>query len=228
MISMIDSMIRTVEKLHLRNIETEWGDYYARTNYSSQAAESKKAIVGGYLASVSPVVTWDFGANDGTYSRLACAGGGGRFVAAFDLDFVAVERNHAAVRRSGENMLPLLLDLTNPSPAIGFAGRERAALPTRQRPDCILMLAVIHHLAISNNLPLGMIAAWLASLTDSLVIEFVPKTDSQAQILLATREDIFPDYTEQGFEEAFGKYFDTAEKKRVSHSERAVYLMRRK
>ena len=177
---------------------------------------------------ISPSVTWDFGANDGTYSRLVLLGNDDSFVAAFDIDPVAVERNHSAVRQSGENMLPLLLDLTNPSPSIGFACCERGSLESRQKPDCILMLAVIHHLAISNNLPLGKLAQWMASLCANLIIEFVPKSDSQVKVLLATRDDIFPDYTEAGFQGAFGEWFDVVQKRRVAESERAVYLLKRK
>jgi hypothetical protein len=224
MTAMIDSLIRIVEKLQLRGVQTEWGDYYTRTNYTDSAVDSKKAIVAKYLAKLLPLVTWDFGANDGSYSRLACSGDDG-FVVAFDIDPIAVERNHAEVRRTREKMLPLLLDLTNPSPAIGFANRERGTLDTRQKPDCILMLAVIHHLAISNNLPLGMIAQWLAKLCNNLIIEFVPKADSQVKILLTTRDDIFPDYIQQGFEEAFSAYFNVVEKQSVADSERTVYLM---
>ena len=226
MTAMIDSLVRIVEKLQLRSLKTEWEDYYASTNYSDLGADNKKAIIAEYLAKLLPSITWDFGANDGTYSRLSLPGNDS-FVAAFDIDPIAVERNHAAVRRSGENMLPLLLDLTNPSPSIGFASRERGALETRQRPDCILMLAVIHHLAISNNLPLGMIAKWLASLCDNLLIEFVPKSDSQVKVLLATRKDIFPGYTEQGFESAFSTCFNIIEKRAVAESERIVYSMRK-
>jgi len=136
-----------------------------------------------------------------------------------------VERNYSVVRRSGENMTPLLLDLTNPSPSFGFALRERGSLEKRQKPDCIIILAVIHHLAISNNLPLKMIAQWLSALSDNLVIEFVPKSDHQVRVLLATRDDIFPDYTEQGFEGAFSEYFDIVEKRSVLESDRAIYLM---
>ncbi|MCL2019402.1 MAG: hypothetical protein FWG70_06525 [Oscillospiraceae bacterium] len=229
MTALIESLISIVGKLELRGVETEWGDYYARTNYSDMAAEKKKSMVAAYLDKVSPAVTWDFGANDGTYSRLALSGGTNenKFVAAFDIDPVAVERNYTAVKKSGENMLPLLLDLTNPSPSIGFANRERGSLEKRGKPDCILMLAVIHHLAISNNLPLGIIAKWVASLTENLIIEFVPKSDSQVKVLLATREDIFPDYTEQGFETAFADYFSITEKKGIEQSERKMYLMKR-
>jgi len=227
MSAMIDSMIKIIEKLKLPGIQTEWGDYYSRTNYSEEAADEKKRTVAEYLGAVSPAVTWDFGANDGTYSRLALLGGG-CFAAAFDIDPIAVERNYTQVKRSGENMLPLLLDLTNPSPAIGFGNAERGSLDMRQTPDCVLMLAVIHHLAISNNLPFKIIAEWLGSVCRSLIIEFVPKTDSQTQILLANRDDIFPDYTEEGFEAAFGEYFVIAKKHALSENGRVIYLMEKK
>jgi ribosomal protein L11 methylase PrmA len=230
MTAMIDSLIKTVTKLKLPGAQTEWGDYYSRTNYSDKAADAKKKIAGEYLNDISPAVTWDFGANDGTYSRLALSSdinkAGDRFVAAFDIDPVAVERNYTETKRSRSNMLPLLLDLTNPSPAIGFANRERGRLDMRQKPDCILMLAVIHHLAISNNLPFTIIAEWLSSVCGSLIIEFVPKTDSQVRVLLATRDDIFPDYTEEGFETAFGEYFDILKKHKLPESDRIIYLMK--
>jgi hypothetical protein len=89
-----------------------------------------------------------------------------------------------------------------------------------------LALALIHHLAISNNTPLGTIADLFASLGSWLIIEFVPKSDSQVARLLATREDIFPDYSETGFEQAFGEFFSVIRKEPVSGSERTLYLMR--
>jgi len=224
MTAMIDSLISIISKLILQGVITEWGDYYNRTNYSDLAADSKKSLVSDFLSRVSPTVTWDFGANDGTYSRLALLNEDS-FAAAFDIDPIAVERNYTAVNKSGENILPLLLDLTNPSPSIGFACNERSSLETRQKPDCILMLAVIHHLAISNNLPLGIITKWLASLCKHLIIEFVPKSDSQVKILLATRDDIFPDYTVEGFENAFVEYFKVLEKHSVENSDRLLYLL---
>ncbi len=222
--AMIDSLIRITEKLSLKNIQTEWGDYYARTNYTSDAANQKEALVQAMLDRVAPLTAWDFGANDGRYSRLALKYGG--TVVAFDIDPVAVERNYSAVKVSREPMLPLLLDLTNPSPGIGFANRERTSIDHRQHPDVILMLAVIHHLAISNNLPLDRIAEWLRGIGDHLIIEFVPKSDSQVKTLLATRDDIFPDYTREGFERAFESSFETLEKRPIAGSERVLYLMR--
>ena len=230
MMAMIEQLIGIVSKLELKNVVTEWGTYYSNTNYTDLAADNKKSIVTGYLSDISPGITWDFGANDGTYSRLALAGANGNknFVAAFDIDPIAVERNYSVVKHSGENMLPLLLDLANPSPGIGFANKERSELSIRQRPDCILMLALIHHLTISNNLPFGLIAGWLATFCDNLIIEFVPKSDSQVQVLLATRDDIFHDYNESTFEAEFGKFFNIKEKKTLADSDRVLYLMHRR
>lgn len=224
--AMIDSMIRIVEKLALKGVETEWGDYYAHTNYSGDAAASKEALVQAFLDEVKPQTAWDFGANDGRYTRLSLKYGGS--AVAFDIDPIAVERSYHAVKAAKEPMLPLLLDLTNPSPAIGFANRERMDIAQRQKPDVVLMLAVIHHMAISNNLPLDKIADWLAGLTGHLVIEFVPKEDSQVQTLLATRDDIFPDYTKEGFERAFETRFEIVRQAPVEGSLRTLYLMKSK
>jgi ribosomal protein L11 methylase PrmA len=177
----------------------------------------------GQAAPVSLV--WDFGANDGRYSRLALEQGA--YVVAFDIDPAAVSRNYLETRRTGSAMLPLLLDLGCPSPAIGFGNRERKTIGQRQKPGIILMLAVIHHLAISNNLPLQAIAEWLSGLCAYLIIEFVPKEDSQVQVLLKTRADIFTGYTTEGFEAAFSQYFLLCEKTPVAQSNRTLYLFKK-
>ena len=106
------------------------------------------------------------------------------------------------------NMLPLLCDLTNPSPGIGWNNTERSSLVERGPADMVLALALIHHLAISNNVPLADIAGFLARLGEWLIIEFVPKDDSQVQRLLATREDIFDEYNQTAFESVFSINYD--------------------
>ncbi|MGI6172963.1 MAG: class I SAM-dependent methyltransferase [Christensenellales bacterium] len=222
-VAMIDSLIRAVSSIRQKGIVTEWGDYYAHTNYTDEAASEKERLVSAFLDEIQPKTAWDFGANDGRYTRLSLKYGGS--AVAFDIDPVAVERSYNAVKASGEEMLPLLLDLTNPTPAIGFANRERGDIASRQKPDCIMMLAVIHHMAISNNLPFEKIAEWLASMAKHVIIEFVPKADSQVQTLLATRDDIFPDYHEQGFEKAFGTYFTIRKGEPIQGTKRTLYLM---
>ena len=224
--SMLHSLMRIIQNLKPQKQKTEWGDYYTATNYNEEAARHKGILVRRYLEQAAPVSrVWDLGANDGRYSRLALEQGA--HVVAFDIDPAAVGRNYLETRRTGAAMLPLLLDLSCPSPAIGFGNRERKTIGERQKPDVILMLAVIHHLAISNNLPLQIIAEWLSMLCTYLIIEFVPKEDSQVQVLLKTRVDIFSGYTEAGFEAAFSQYFQLCEKTPVEQSRRTLYLFKR-
>ena len=225
-LGLIDSLTTAVRKLSWRPAGTVWGDYYNRTNYSDQAMEAKKHIVSDFLKRIGPTTTWDIGANTGVFSRLAAEAGSQ--VVSLDIDAAAVEQNYRWVKQNKtQNILPLLLDICNPSPALGWAHEERLSLRQRGPAEAVLALALIHHLALSNNLPLGRIARFLASLSPWLIIEFVPKEDAQAQRLLAWRYDIFPNYTQQRFEEAFGARYRILERASVSDTLRTVYLMQR-
>ncbi len=226
LIAITDSLIRIVDSLKPKTQVTEWGNYYDNTNYSSSDTAAKSKIVSDFLKECAPESVWDLGANDGRYSRLALDTGAN--VVAFDIDFNAVENGYQYVKKEKCSLLPLVFDLTNPSPAIGFANAERETVAARQRPDCILALAIIHHMAISNNLPLPRIAEWLSSLCRELIIEFVPKTDSQVQTLLKTRADIFPDYTEDCFTRDFSQYFELVSSEKVGKSERTLFLFKSK
>ena len=122
----------------------------------------------------------------------------------------------------------MLLDLTNPTPAIGWANNERKPIHERATADCVLSLALIHHLAISNNVPLEYIARYFSTLGSWIIIEFIPKTDKKVKKLLATRKDIFSEYTQEGFEDAFSAYFDIHAQEQIKESKRILYLMKRK
>ena len=147
---------------------------------------------------------------------------------AWDVDPAATERHYRLIRRDGiETILPLVLDLANPSPGLGWAGQERRSLEERSNADVVLALALVHHLAIGRNVPLDLIAAFFARLAPALVIEFVPKEDPMVSKLLATREDVFPDYTIDGFRAAFGHHFVIAEEVPVSGTTRVLFRMAR-
>lgn len=224
MTGLVESLDSTVRKLEWKPGGTEWGNYYNITNYSDAAFEHKKQLVREWSARVQPSVVWDLGANNGVFSRVA--GEAGAFVVSSDIDPAAVEQNYHQVKaEKTENVLPLLIDLTNPSPSIGWANEERDSFRARGPADMALALALIHHLAISNNVPLLQVADFFAKIGRWLVIEFVPKADSQVQKLLVSREDIFPDYTRAGFEAAFRQRFRIAEAVNVRESERVLYLM---
>ena len=216
----------TVERLSWRHGKTEWSDYYeANNNYSGQAMQSKERLVGELLRQVQPASVWDLGANVGRFGRLALQGGA-QTVVAWDVDPACVEANYRQVAAGREQgLLPLVLDLTNPSPAMGWAHAERMSLAERGPADAVLALGLVHHLAISNNVPLARIAAHFKQLGRWLIVEWVPKEDSQVQKLLASRADVFPDYRQAAFEEAFQKEFRIERKAEIDGSRRAVYLM---
>jgi hypothetical protein len=142
------------------------------------------------------------------------------------MDPAAVERNYLECRKTGETgMLPLVMDLGNPSPGTGWENRERMTLAERGPADTVLALALVHHLAISNNVPFGRMASFLSTLGRRLIIEFVPKSDSQVQRLLAAREDVFTGYTRDDFETEFSRNFTVEETIPLSESGRVIYSM---
>jgi hypothetical protein len=227
LIGLIDSLQKTVKGLRWTPQGTEWGDYYDSTNYSRSAFEDKQRTVRAFLETARPAQVWDLGANTGVFSRIAAEMGA--VTLSSDIDPAAVEKNYQEVRQKKEtNLLPLVLDLTNPSPAIGWTNEERDSLLQRGPVDLVMALALIHHLAISNNVPLESVADFFARLGRWLLIEFVPKEDSQVQRLLASRQDIFPHYHQAGFEEAFGRFFVIQACHTVEGSRRVLYLMERK
>lgn len=226
-LGLIDSLESAVKKLNWQPRGELWRDYYEGSSYSADALDQKRGIVSGYLDRVRPAVAWDLGGNVGLFSRVASEKG--ILTISFDVDPECVEQNYLESVRKGEShILPLLLDLTNPSPGIGWQHEERMSLMDRGPADAVLCLALIHHLAISNNLPLDKVAEFLNGTGKSLIIEFVPKSDQQVQRLLASREDIFVQYTQEHFEAAFAQHFQTVASEQLPDSDRTIYLMTRR
>jgi hypothetical protein len=227
LLGLVDSLESGTRKLRWRASGTEWADYYEDTNYTTEGLDDKRKAVEEFIGEVRPRTVWDLGGNIGTFSRIAAAAGA--YTVSFDIDPACVEMNYLRVRREKEeNLLPLLLDLTNPSPGAGWENRERMTLLERGPADAVLALALLHHLAIGNNLPLDKAARFFAQAGRSLLIEFVPKSDSQVRRLLVTREDIFEAYTREEFERAFGEVFTIKRRVPLSGSERALYIMEKK
>jgi ribosomal protein L11 methylase PrmA len=227
LVALVDSLIAAVSKLSLKRQKTEWGEYYSFTNYTDRSFEHKKEIIAGFLKNVDPGTLWDLGANTGEFARVA--GDLGFRCIAFDIDPVAVEKHYRYIKEHNiTNILPLIMDLTNPSPSIGWNNGERMSIRQRQLPGAILALALVHHLAISNNLPFPMIAGFLGELCHDLVIEFVPKSDSQVKKLLESRKDVFPRYDQENFEKEFSVFFNIIAREKISESERVLYWMKRK
>lgn len=226
LLGLLDSLESAVKKLHWNPKGTQWAEYYdeENNNYIEEALDHKGKLVKKYLEIIKPKTVWDMGANTGHFSKIAVEVGAN--VIAFDADCGAIEKNyHDVKKREEKHILPLFCDLTNPTPGVGWTNEERASVIQRASADVVLALALIHHIAISNNIPFDYIASGFAKLGKYLIIEYVDKQDSQVQILLANRKDIFVNYTQKHFEEAFSVYFTIKQRESIKGSKRTLYLL---
>jgi hypothetical protein len=224
---LVDGLEEGIKKLRWSPPKTEWAGYYQDDSYVSDAFEHKKKLVDDFLGRIKPKTVWDLGSNTGEFSRIASKRG--IETVSFDIDSSCVELNYRRCVSSHETkVLPLVLDLTNPSPSIGWENNERMSLQERGPADAVLALALIHHLAIANNLPFSRIARFLHKMCSWLIIEFIPKKDPKVQVLLSTREDIFDDYAQLSFEKDFTEFFTIEASEKIKNSERLLYLMKSK
>jgi len=227
LLGLIDSLETAIRRLDWSPSETDWADYYDEHNYSQEGLDYKRQIVLNFLDAYKPKDVWDLGANTGVFSRLASEQDIPTI--AFDYDPGVIERIYLENRKGSKGiLLPLVMDLTNPSPGIGWNNRERMSFLERGPADAVFALALIHHLAIANNLPLDRLASFFQKLCRFLLIEFVPKEDSQVKKLLATRLDIFPEYNSEHFERVFNKHFTIHKSEAIPDSSRRMYMMERR
>lgn len=221
---LIDNLKRAVESLRIDLGKTEWGDYYSNTNYSEKSFEDKKNIIISMIESIKPALAWDMGANEGVFSRITSKKN--IYTVSFDIDPLAIEKNYRKAARSKDLfLLPLIMDISNPSPALGWNLLERSSLIDRRPADVVIAAALIHHLAIGGNATFDMVAQFFKSIGKSLIIEFIPKEDSQVARLLSSRKDIFNEYTKEHFEKIFSRYFVIKKTVSLQDSKRVLYLM---
>lgn len=228
-LALIESLTNVVTKCELPEVTTEWGDYYEETNYSDESMTSKEQLVAELVDAhaIAGELIHDLGGNTGRFSRLVAAPD--RYVISHDVDEMAVEQNYRINRkRQSTNVLALQLNLTNPSPGQGWAHEERDSLVQRVDSGLIMALALVHHLAIGNNVPLSEVARFFHRIANKMIVEFIPKEDSQIQRLLASRKDIFLDYNKVNFEKAFERYFDISAQREIDGTLRTLYVMERK
>ena len=205
--------------------KSEWSSYYAdQPSYAPEAFARKLDLVTGWLHRLQPATVWDLGANTGQFSKVAAKQGA--HAVALDSDPACVDTLYREARADKlDTLLPLVADLTSPSPAIGWANVERQTLEQRGPADLILALAVVHHLAIGNNVPLTAVADYFSRIGRRAIVEFVPKSDPMVQRMMASRADVFESYTAEEFERAFSARFTIEQRAVIPTSDRLLYLM---
>lgn len=225
---LIEGLAAAVGKTRYSLPETGWVAYEAGKDVYNQAASKEKMrLVEELIGRHRPGVVWDLGANTGEYSRIAA--GEADLVVSLDYDPATIENSYRNLSTSrSANIVPLVCDLTNPTPALGWSNRERMSLVERGPADMGMALALVHHLAIGANVPFSLQAEFFGALCRTMVVEFVPKSDPMVHKLLAFREDIFTDYDKPAFEVSFTKRFVIEEEYQLPESERILYYMTRR
>ena len=229
-LNMLSMLERQIQSLVLKKYSTEWMNYYENSNYNDSAIRSKESLVLQYCKKLhlkKDDLIFDIGANDGHFSYLLEKEVPSSILS-FDIDSNSVERSYLNNKGRSSSVLPIIMDIFNPSSGIGFSNDERKSFMDRGSATVTLSLAFLHHLVISNNVPFDMVAKFFFQITKYLIIEFVPKEDSQVQLLLKTRRDIFEFYTIDSFKKSFSKYFNICEEDKILHSERTLFLMEAK
>ena len=221
----VDRLRRTVERLRWEPRRSTWSEYQREHSYDDADLRQKAGFVEGVLARRRWPLVWDVGCNTGSYSRLAAKYAD--HVLALDADHVVVDRLYRALAADGtSNVLPLVADVANPSPGLGWRGRERLPLGDRGAPALILCLALAHHVVIGRNVPLDEFVVWLAQFGAEVILEFVGRDDPMVQRLLRNRRGQEFDYSESALGTALKRHFGDVRHEALASGTRTLYHCR--
>ena len=228
LLAQVNKMRKVVGGLEWNPPQGVWVAYGERNSYTDSDAERKDEFVREVSTSQRWPLTWDIGANNGRYSRIAAEGSD--YVLALDADQGPMELLYRGLRDEGaQNILTLTMNLADQSPNLGWRGAERKDLAGRGKPDLVLALALIHHTTVTANVPIAEFVDWLASLGTSLVIEFPTREDPMVKKLLSgKREGLHPDYERENFESVLAGAFDVERRERLASGTRLLYFARPK
>jgi precorrin-6B methylase 2 len=202
--------------------QSTWSDYLKCGHYEASDAAQKREFVREIAATRAWNLAWDIGCNVGVFSRIVAERA--RYVVAMDADNVAIDRLYQALKAERiDNILPLIVNVTDPSPALGWRNLERKRIDERGRPELVLALALIHHIVIGGNIPMAEFVQWLRDLGGDLVIEFVTRQDPMVVTLLRNKDDQYTDYDEQVFERELAARFTIAKRQPLGSGTRIMY-----
>ena len=223
-LGLVQSLIRLVRGLDVEIAHTDWSRYDKTHTYEDSDLEEKKAFVLKHASSKFREEIWDIGCNTGTFSRL-CSDHCNQVVA-IDGDHNAVEQLYRQNKKSrGTNILPLVMNLANPSPAQGWAGEERLAIHHRGKPDLILCLALIHHVRLTSDIPNALFLSWLRRFDAEVILEFVDRSDEMVVKLLTNKKEQYEDYNLEQFVIEAQRHFDISDRSPLKGGKREIFYL---
>lgn len=224
----VNRLAKLVTRLDWSPQESQWSSYVDLGHYSDPDAQSKRDFVNKVIARRRRTLIWDLGCNVGEFSLLAAEHADQ--VVAMDADHLAVQRLYVRLKTrleapSQSNVLPLVINITDPPPAMGWRGQERKSLDQRGVPDLILCLALIHHVVIGANVPMPEFIDWLAGFKSAVVMEFVAKEDPMVMQLLRNKDDIYSDYGPEQFQECVNRWFKINDRVPLGCGTRSLFYL---
>jgi len=224
----IEQLSGFIQKMKPPVAHSDWNHYYSETILSQEYLQFKEQTVTQWLKEKSPKTTVDVGCNTGVFSFIAAQNSGQ--VVSLDTDPYSIDLLFLKAQKEGiKNLTTFVGDICNPAAAFGWNNAEQSALLSRLKGEVVLALALIHHLALTKNVPLDMILETFAGIsTEYVIMEFVPKSDPRSQTLLQNKTDIFPAYTQTHFEAAAKQFFTIEKQTPMQGSERVLYLLKKK
>ena len=228
--SLLSQLSRTLTRLTPGQTESHWSDYMeTRTHYSQADQAAKTAFVERVASSRRPKWALDVGCNTGHFSELVARAGAS--VVAIDADAAVVGSAWRRARERQLDVLPLVVNLARPTPAIGWLNKEYSSFLDRARGrfDLIVMLAVLHHLLVTERIPLDEVVGLASSMTSDLaIIEYVGPDDVMFRKLARGRDHLFLHLTREGFERACLRRFAVVTSERLPESDRWLYLLQKR
>jgi SAM-dependent methyltransferase len=220
---------RKLENVRPVSVSSNWSEYMEQNKYSEDYFPIKQEFVEKALAEIRPAKVLDVGCNTGHFSAMAARGGAA--VVSIDYDPVVVGRVWSMASSENMDILPLMVNLARPTPSLGWRNMENESFLDRARGtfDAVLMLAVIHHMLVSERIPLPEIMRLAWELTkDLLVVEFVGTLDPMFKRISRGRDHLHLDLTEEYFENVARQYFEIIRAEKLGDTHRRIYMMRRK
>jgi hypothetical protein len=202
-----------------------WTAYRHENTYEDADNQAKAEFIQSVASLRDWKLAWDLGANDGRYSRIIAERA--RYVLALDQDPSTVELLYRDLKAEGnEQILPVVMNLTDPSPGLGWRGVERRAWTERGTPELILALALLHHVSITGNVPVRQFVDWLASFDSHVVIEFMTREDAMVRKLLSAKRISHDDYNRGFFEQCIRSAFAVERIQELPSGTRILYALR--
>ena len=223
LIAMIETIKNKIEKITLKD-KTYWSSYENENSYLEASLQKKEEVVFNFVKDYNLKKILDLGCNTGKFSEISFSAGASNVVG-LDFDSGAIDLASKKKNLNNKNFTPLVYDFSNPSPSLGWNLKERLPIQDRlKNVDGLICLALIHHLTISNNIPLSDTINYLSKLANFALIEFVPKEDEMVSSLLQNRDDIFFDYDFKNFKKYINENYEILSIKDIPSSTRKLII----